>query len=351
MVRVGGNKHLLMRIHIYEPSIEVYSIKDVSHCCRLLKKSLDGNAATKRLEESSNSRHITQDDGNHKFLRNLCTRGQRDIKLKHKHTKRSLCVPNITSSTNGVVNTALGATTVSTQANDVNSTTIDNLSNAVICGRWLCNNEGMDILEEHCEGSFHVNGKGEHKAMVCAVGTTTSNALGYNTIPPPYTGNFMPPKHDFSFSDLEEFVNEPIVSEPTVKKPIVETSESKTSEANFAARKGELVIDSGYSRHMTGNMSYLTDFEEINGGYIAFGGNLKGGKITRKEGGDSSKDSECGDQENEDNVNSTNTVNAASINKVNTVGSKTSIELSDDPNMPELEDIVYSDDDEDVGAD
>ncbi|GJY20622.1 putative ribonuclease H-like domain-containing protein [Tanacetum coccineum] len=36
----------------------------------------------------------------------------------------------------------------------------------------------------------------------------------------------------------------------------------------------------GCSRHMTGNMSYLTDFEEIDGGYVAFGGNPKGGKIT-----------------------------------------------------------------------
>ncbi|GJX13207.1 putative ribonuclease H-like domain-containing protein [Tanacetum coccineum] len=35
---------------------------------------------------------------------------------------------------------------------------------------------------------------------------------------------------------------------------------------------------------------------------------------------------------------------------INTVGAKTSIELPDDPNMAELEDIVYSDDDEDVGA-
>ncbi|GJU53947.1 ribonuclease H-like domain-containing protein [Tanacetum coccineum] len=40
------------------------------------------------------------------------------------------------------------------------------------------------------------------------------------------------------------------------------------------------VIDSGCSRHMTGNMSYLTDYEEIDGGYVAFGGNPKGGKIT-----------------------------------------------------------------------
>ncbi|GJT44588.1 putative ribonuclease H-like domain-containing protein [Tanacetum coccineum] len=42
------------------------------------------------------------------------------------------------------------------------------------------------------------------------------------------------------------------------------------------------VIDSGCSRHMTGNMSYLTDYEEIDGGYVAFRGNPKGGKITGK---------------------------------------------------------------------
>ncbi|GJS04322.1 retrovirus-related pol polyprotein from transposon TNT 1-94 [Tanacetum coccineum] len=42
------------------------------------------------------------------------------------------------------------------------------------------------------------------------------------------------------------------------------------------------VIDSGCSRHMTGNMSYLIDYEEIDRGYVAFGGNPKGGKITGK---------------------------------------------------------------------
>nr|GEZ38992.1 hypothetical protein [Tanacetum cinerariifolium] len=42
------------------------------------------------------------------------------------------------------------------------------------------------------------------------------------------------------------------------------------------------VIDSGCSRHMIGNMSYLSNFKEFNGGYVAFGGNPKGGKITGK---------------------------------------------------------------------
>nr|GEX99814.1 hypothetical protein [Tanacetum cinerariifolium] len=48
------------------------------------------------------------------------------------------------------------------------------------------------------------------------------------------------------------------------------------------ALKDKGVIDSRCSRHMTRNMSYLSNFEELNGGYVAFGGNLKGGKISGK---------------------------------------------------------------------
>nr|GEX27140.1 ribonuclease H-like domain-containing protein [Tanacetum cinerariifolium] len=48
------------------------------------------------------------------------------------------------------------------------------------------------------------------------------------------------------------------------------------------ALKDKGVIDSGCSRHMIGNMSYLSNFEELNGRYIAFGGNPKGGKISGK---------------------------------------------------------------------
>ncbi|GJW99658.1 putative ribonuclease H-like domain-containing protein [Tanacetum coccineum] len=75
-------------------------------------------------------------------------------------------------------------------------------------------------------------------------------------------------------------------------------------------------------------------------------------KVTEepKKGGDSSKDSDCNDQEKEDNVNGTNNVNAASTNEVNDVGTKINMELPNDPNTPELKDIIYSDDDEDIGA-
>ncbi|GKE90220.1 hypothetical protein Tco_1567695 [Tanacetum coccineum] len=111
----------------------------------------------------------------------------------------------------------------------------------------------------------------------------------------------MPPKPNLSFSGLEEFTSEPIVI-----KPVVENSEAKASEAKpkvvrknngapiikdwvsdnkeddvsqVDCRKGNPqmdlqdkgVIDSGCSRRMTGNMSYLTDYEDIDGGYVAFG--------------------------------------------------------------------------------
>ncbi|GKA21232.1 hypothetical protein Tco_0701221 [Tanacetum coccineum] len=60
---------------------------------------------------------------------------------------------NSTSSTNGAVNTTHGATTASTQATAINSTTIDNLSDVVICAFFVAdgyaNNEGKEILEEH----------------------------------------------------------------------------------------------------------------------------------------------------------------------------------------------------------
>nr|GEW87165.1 ribonuclease H-like domain-containing protein [Tanacetum cinerariifolium] len=64
----------------------------------------------------------------------------------------------------------------------------------------------------------------------------------------------------------------------TVKAPKVNVVKRNLQHA----LKDKGVIDSGCSRHMTGNMSYMSDFEKINGGYVAFGGNSKGGKITGK---------------------------------------------------------------------
>nr|GEV68155.1 uncharacterized mitochondrial protein AtMg00810-like [Tanacetum cinerariifolium] len=57
---------------------------------------------------------------------------------------------------------------------------------------------------------------------------------------------------------------------------------SRHSSASITLKKFDYVDARGRSKHMIGNMSFLIDYEEINGGYVAFGGNPKGGKITGK---------------------------------------------------------------------
>nr|GEV13923.1 putative ribonuclease H-like domain-containing protein [Tanacetum cinerariifolium] len=195
---------------------------------------------------------------------------------------------NNTKSTNGGVNTAHGVTTANTQATDVNSITIDNLSDDVIYSFFAngyANNESKKILKEHWKEVYYEwecraprnqeNKNRESTRRIVPVETLASSAL---VSCDRLRGNFLPPKPNFS--GLEEFVNEYIVNEPTVKKPADETSEAKSSTDKPKDEKG--VIDSGFSRHMTWNLSDLTDYEEINGGYVSFGGNPKRGKITGK---------------------------------------------------------------------
>ncbi|GJR80228.1 ribonuclease H-like domain-containing protein [Tanacetum coccineum] len=93
--------------------------------------------------------------------------------------------------------------------------------------------------------NFENSSKKLSKLLDCQIVDKCKIGLGYNAVPPPYIGNFMPLKPDLSFSGLKEFVNEPIVSEPTVKKPVVETNVAKASEAKpKAVRKnnGALII-------------------------------------------------------------------------------------------------------------
>ncbi|GJR05613.1 putative ribonuclease H-like domain-containing protein [Tanacetum coccineum] len=299
---------------------------------------------------------------------------------------------NNTSSTNEAVNTAYGVSTASTQVNAAYSTNIDNLSDAVIydieeidlrwqmamltmrarrflknTGRKLTVNSnetiGFDKSKVECynchkRGPFarecraprnKDNKNKESSRRSVRVETSTSTALVScdGLVPPPYTGNFMPPTLDVSFTGLDEFVNKPVVenndeeddvSQPKTKKKTVMSSivkkefvKSKQQEktarktvnqveqhrqnthsprgnqrkwnnmmsqklgsnfemfnkaccvcGSFDHMQDQGVINSGCSWHMTGNMSYLTDYKEIDGGYVAFGGNPKGGKIIGK---------------------------------------------------------------------
>nr|GEV66929.1 hypothetical protein [Tanacetum cinerariifolium] len=82
--------------------------------------------------------------------------------------------------------------------------------------------------------------------------------------------------------DAKPFVTK---SKSPIRRHLTHSQSLKTSNSSprVTAIKALVgVIDSGCSRHMTGNMSYLSDFEELNGRYVAIGGNPKGGKISGK---------------------------------------------------------------------
>ncbi|GJX75008.1 putative ribonuclease H-like domain-containing protein [Tanacetum coccineum] len=209
---------------------------------------------------------------------------------------------------------------------------------------------------------------------------------------------------------------------------------SRKNDASMSFKRFDYIDAQGRSKHMIGNRSYLTDYEEIDGGFLAFGGNSKGGKITRKgkirtgkldiedvyfvkelkfnlfsvsqmcdkknnvtvftelntqdppfsSSSKDSPDAECKPSEEEEkkdaedpgnedsevtsteeprvnqeknaNVNNTNKINTVSPTdntagiEANAVDENIVYGCADDPNMPNLEDIIYSDDDEDIGA-
>nr|GEY15491.1 ribonuclease H-like domain-containing protein [Tanacetum cinerariifolium] len=58
---------------------------------------------------------------------------------------------------------------------------------------------------------------------------------------------------------------------------------SRLTSALMTLKKFDYTDALGRSKHMTGNISYLSDFEEINGRYVAFGGNHKGEMMTGKD--------------------------------------------------------------------
>ncbi|GJS75975.1 ribonuclease H-like domain-containing protein [Tanacetum coccineum] len=180
-----------------EHQLKFNSIKDAKSLLQAVEKRFGGNAATKKTQRNLlkqqyenftasssevldqtfdrlqklisqleiHGESISQEDVNQKFLRSLSPEWNthtivwrnkpeidtlslddlyNNLKIYEPEVKGTsssstntqnvaFVSSNSTNSTNGAVNTAHGATTASTQATAVNSTTIDNLSDAVIC--------------------------------------------------------------------------------------------------------------------------------------------------------------------------------------------------------------------------
>ncbi|GJU63146.1 hypothetical protein Tco_1244981 [Tanacetum coccineum] len=397
-----------------EHQLKFNSIKNVKSLLQAVEKRFGGNAATKKtqrnlLKQPYENFTASSSENTHAIvwrnkpeidtlsldnLYNNLKIYEPEVKGTSSSSSNTQNVAfvssNNTNNTNGVVNTTLGATTTNTQATVVNSTTIDNLSDAVICAFLTSqpnspqlDNEDLqlinpDDLEEmvlrwqmamltirarrflkNTERKFFMNGietisdqaeEGPTNFALMAYSSTSSNSevstnsncssscleyveaillvykkiefvydedikvlkceihlreiaitelrwkldlaqkqkdeiqltvemfensfkslsklldcqivdkckigLGYNAVPPPYTGNFMPPKPDLSFFGLEEFVNEPIVSEPTLQV-LVDGKKIIVTEASV---RRDLQLD---DEEGTNCLTNATIFEEL----------------------------------------------------------------------------------------
>ncbi|GJS21242.1 ribonuclease H-like domain-containing protein [Tanacetum coccineum] len=89
--------------------------------------------------------------------------------------------------------------------------------------------------------------------------------------------------------DLSQKVNTAKGNFYTARPKAVNTATPNTAVVNAVRenqghpqQEDQGYVDSGCSRHMTGKMSYLSDFKEFDGGYVTFRGGAKGGRITVK---------------------------------------------------------------------
>nr|GEV90014.1 ribonuclease H-like domain-containing protein [Tanacetum cinerariifolium] len=136
--------------------------------------------------------------------------------------------------------------------------------------------------------------------------------MRYHAVPPPYTGNHMPSRAGLSFAGLDDFrfmfkisetktsvnENESIASKSSeeireepktvrLSAPIIEDWESDLEDESVATKSEQVLVNAAKQnsaastsiarpKHMTGNKSFLTEYQEIDGGFVAFGGSLKG---------------------------------------------------------------------------
>ncbi|GKA06001.1 putative ribonuclease H-like domain-containing protein [Tanacetum coccineum] len=152
---------------------------------------------------------------------------------------------NNTSSSNEALNAAHGVTTASIQVNTTYSTNIDNLSDAVICSFFASQPYSPQLAHEDLQ-QIHPDDI-EEMDLRWQVAMLTMRAR-------------RAPRNQDNKN-----------MESSRRSVPVKTSTSTA-----------LVSCDGLGGYDWRNMSYLTNYEEIDGGYVAFGGNPKGGKITRK---------------------------------------------------------------------
>ncbi|GJZ76836.1 hypothetical protein Tco_0641508 [Tanacetum coccineum] len=230
-----------------EHQLKFNSIKDAKKLLEAVEKRFGGNAATRKTQ------------------RNLLKQNQDN---KNKEVSRRSVPVETTTSTTLVSCDGLGGYDWSDQAEEgpnyalmaysSSSPDSEDIQVGEITIREL-RKKLEKIQKEKDSIQFNVDkfenaSKSLDKLIECQIVDNCKKGLGYekyNAVPPPYTGNFMPPTPDLSFTGLDEFVNKPVVenrkSDEEVSKvvrksddsPIIEDWVSDSEEENVSQPKIE----------------------------------------------------------------------------------------------------------------
>ncbi|GJZ84313.1 ribonuclease H-like domain-containing protein [Tanacetum coccineum] len=128
----------------------------------------------------------------------------------------------------------------------------------------------------------HVNTAAPKSKVNDALPKTYSYFKAHSPLKRPFNQKSAAKTNNFSKKVYTAKLNNVTTVGPEV---VVTTAEGKRENAGNPkyALQDQGIFDSGCSRHMTGNKSYLIDYQDIDGGFVAFAGSPKGGKITGKE--------------------------------------------------------------------
>ncbi|GJU08943.1 putative ribonuclease H-like domain-containing protein [Tanacetum coccineum] len=162
------------------------------------------------------------------------------------------------------------------------------------------NEQEKDAIDFKIERIFGKASKDLDQLLGSQITDKSKKGFGYSAVPLPHPLIYnRPNKLYLSYSGLDEF-KEPEFKgygpENSKKESNVgcekESYNSKENSDKSLEKEQESqgkpqhddkgFVDSGCSRYMTGNIAYLLDFKEFDGGYVAFGGGAYGGRITGK---------------------------------------------------------------------
>ncbi|GJS80093.1 putative ribonuclease H-like domain-containing protein [Tanacetum coccineum] len=173
---------------------------------------------------------IPQEDINQKFLRSLSQEWtMHTIVWRNKQEIETLSLDDLFNNLKAYESEVKGTSSSTTNSHNVAFLSSSSTNSAT---RAVNTAQGVKICYLRVEGptNFALMAYSSTSSTSSTNSEVSNNSNWHNAVPPPYTGNFMPPKSDLVYPSLDDFVDvNESVSESVVEKPTIETNKPETA--------------------------------------------------------------------------------------------------------------------------